>query len=59
VGLFELCLSWRELDDHALTMRASAELARLRAEIARATQALAAFHEDWRRRVAAKGETSA
>ncbi|HEX6013933.1 MAG TPA: response regulator, partial [Geminicoccaceae bacterium] len=57
-GLFELCLSWRELDDHALMMRAAAELAGLRAEVARVTRELAAFQEDWRRR-AAKGASLA
>jgi two-component system, sensor histidine kinase RpfC len=54
LGLFELCLSWRELDDHALMMRAGAELAGLKAEITRVTRALAAFQEEWGRR-AAKG----
>ena len=57
-GLFELCLSWRELDDHALMMRAGAELAGLRAEVARVTGELAAFQEDRRHR-AAKGASIA
>jgi two-component system, sensor histidine kinase RpfC len=57
-GLFELCLSWRELDDHALMTRAAAELTGLRAEVARVTRELAVFQEDWRRR-AAKGASLA
>jgi two-component system, sensor histidine kinase RpfC len=50
LGLFDLCLSWRELDDHALLMRVGAELARLRAEAERVHAALVGFREEWRLR---------
>jgi two-component system sensor histidine kinase RpfC len=48
VALFELCLGWRELDDHALALRARAELAQLRREITRTTLALSVFKMDRR-----------
>ncbi len=41
VGLFELCLSWRDLDDAMLRERAAAEVAALRRELARLRAALA------------------
>ncbi|MGE3294739.1 MAG: ATP-binding protein, partial [Geminicoccaceae bacterium] len=47
MALFDLCLSWRELDDHALLMRADAELDRLRQEVQRATIAMQAFKQRW------------
>jgi two-component system sensor histidine kinase RpfC len=47
MALFDLCLSWRELDDHALLMRADAELVRLRSEVQRATTAMLAFKQRW------------
>ena len=50
LGLFDLCLSWRELDDHALMLRVGVELARLRDEAARVRAALVAFKEAWQRR---------
>jgi two-component system sensor histidine kinase RpfC len=43
VGLFELCLSWRDLDDAALRDRAAAEVAALRRELTRLRNALAAM----------------
>jgi two-component system sensor histidine kinase RpfC len=52
IGLFDLCLSWRELDDHALTMRAGVELGRLRTESERVRIALMAFKDEWRLRAA-------
>lgn len=48
VRLFELLLAWRELDDHALLMRAAAELSRLGREIAAVETALAAFQAEHR-----------
>jgi two-component system sensor histidine kinase RpfC len=48
LALFDLCLSWRELDDHALQLRAGAELAALRAEIGRTTTAMLAFRAERR-----------
>jgi two-component system sensor histidine kinase RpfC len=42
MAVFGLCLGWRELDDHALLMRAGAELSALRRELARAREALLA-----------------
>ncbi|MCS7269370.1 MAG: ATP-binding protein [Geminicoccaceae bacterium] len=42
VGVFELCLSWRGLDDAALVMRGRSELARLEEELAKLEQALRA-----------------
>ena len=50
LGLFDLCLSWRELDDHALTMRVGAELAKLKVEVERVRRALQAFREEWQLR---------
>jgi two-component system, sensor histidine kinase RpfC len=50
LGLFDLCLGWRELDDHALMMRVGVELGRLRAEADRARGALLGFKEEWRSR---------
>jgi two-component system, sensor histidine kinase RpfC len=47
MGLFDLCLSWRELDDHALLMRAATELAQLRQEIQRARSDMIAFKSAW------------
>jgi two-component system sensor histidine kinase RpfC len=47
MALFDLCLGWRELDDHALLMRADAELARLRQEVQRASTAMLAFKQRW------------
>ena len=41
VGLLELCLSWRDLDDSLLRERAAAEVAALRRELARLRAALA------------------
>ncbi|MFO1049472.1 MAG: ATP-binding protein [Geminicoccaceae bacterium] len=49
LGLFDLCLGWRELDDHALMMRVGVELGRLRHEADRVRVALVAFREEWRR----------
>lgn len=40
VGVFELCLSWRGLDDAALLMRGRAELLRLHEELAKLETAL-------------------
>lgn len=40
VGLFELCLSWRDLDDATLERRAEIEVAALRRELARLRLAL-------------------
>ena len=48
LALFDVCLGWRELDDHALLMRAPVELARLQREARRAALALATFKQDWR-----------
>ena len=48
LGLFDLCLGWRELDDHALMMRVGVELERLRAEAERVRVALLAFRDEWR-----------
>lgn len=48
LALFDLCLSWRELDDHALLLRARVELSHLRREVERATKAMLAFKEEWR-----------
>ena len=42
-AIFELCLSWRGIDDAALVMRGRAELARLREEFDRLEAALRAF----------------
>ncbi|MEK0082209.1 ATP-binding protein [Benzoatithermus flavus] len=53
MAVFALCLGWRELDDHALMMRAGAELAALRHEFVRAREALLAAkrrHESARSR---------
>lgn len=50
VRLFAVCMSWRELDDHALSMRSTAELASLRGEAQRTAQALMRFKEDWQQR---------
>ena len=50
IGLFDLCLSWRELDDHALMMRVGVELDRLRIEADRVRAALVGFQEQWRQR---------
>jgi two-component system sensor histidine kinase RpfC len=44
--LFELLLGWRELDDHALLLRSSAELGRLAREVEEVEAALAAFQEE-------------
>lgn len=48
LALFDLCLSWRELDDHALLLRARVELSHLRREVGRATKAMLAFKDEWR-----------
>jgi two-component system sensor histidine kinase RpfC len=48
LALFDLCLSWRELDDHALLLRVDVELAQLRKEVRRAAAALLAFKDEWR-----------
>jgi two-component system sensor histidine kinase RpfC len=42
-ALFELCLSWRDLGDEALSLRSRAELARLRREFDRLRAALLEF----------------
>lgn len=47
-ALFELCLGWRELDDHALMLRAQAELARLRREVERARLGLLTLKQERR-----------
>ncbi len=39
-ALFELCLSWRKLDDHALLMRGRKEVAKARQELERVREAL-------------------
>lgn len=57
MALFDLCLSWRELDDHALLMRADAEIARLRHEVRRASVAMLAFKQRWL--ACAEGEADA
>lgn len=44
--VFEILLGWRELDDHALLLRSTAELARLAREIAELEAALTAFHAE-------------
>ena len=51
-GLFDLCLSWRELDDHALLMRAPVELRRLHSEAGRVAAAMHAFYNEWELRLA-------
>ena len=51
LGLFDLCLSWRELDDHSLMMRAGVELGRLRAEADCVRTSLLGFKEQWRLRM--------
>lgn len=48
LALFDVCLEWRDLDDHALIMRAPVEVARLDSEGRRVKAALAAFKENWR-----------
>ena len=60
-GLFDLCLSWRELDDHALLMRAPVELRRLHSEAGRVAAAMHAFYNEWELRLArpAGGHTGA
>ena len=50
-GLFDLCLSWRELDDQALLMRAPVELRRLHGEAARVGAAMNAFRNEWELRL--------
>ncbi len=50
LALFDVCLGWRELDDHALMMRSTAELTRLRRESRRAALALTDFKLHWRSR---------
>jgi two-component system sensor histidine kinase RpfC len=50
LGLFDLCLGWRELDDHALMMRAGTELAKLKAEAERVHRALQGFRAEWQLR---------
>lgn len=47
LALFDVCLGWRDLDDHALIMRAPMEAARLDIEAHRVKAALAAFKESW------------
>lgn len=48
LALFDVCLGWRDLDDHALIMRAPVEAARLDSEADRVKVALATFKENWR-----------
>src|SRR3954447_9652247 len=52
LGLFDLCLAWRELDDHALLMRVKVDLAQLRTESHRVRQNLTEFKQDWQLRTA-------
>jgi two-component system sensor histidine kinase RpfC len=57
LALFDVCLGWRELDDHALMMRAQVELRRLQRESQRAAVALTAFKQDWRVRSGSPGRS--
>jgi len=52
LGLFDLCLAWRELDDHALLMRVKVDLAQLRTESHRVRQSLTEFKQGWQLRTA-------
>jgi two-component system sensor histidine kinase RpfC len=46
VALFQLCLGWRGLDDHALLLRAPADLVWLGRELDRAVDGLRAFRRE-------------